>query len=75
MDVLTNETVKMVLKRGIASLGKDDDLIISKQIIIAAFSEIIEFRNHSQIPQYEQLLIDNNGKVKWDVTQEIGRSI
>lgn len=44
MNVLSDETVKKVLDLGIISLSASGDLIIGKQIIIAAFSEIIESR-------------------------------
>lgn len=58
MNVLTNETVKMVFNLGIASLEKEEDLIISKQIIVAAFAEIIESRKiASQLRTRNFLLI------------------
>ena len=72
MNVLTNETVKMVFNLGIASLEKEEDLIISKQIIVAAFAEIIESRKNCQPTPYEKLLADSNGRIKWEAPRDLG---
>ncbi|WP_312996473.1 hypothetical protein [Leclercia sp.] len=75
MNVLTNETVKMVLNLGIASLESNEDLIISKQIIIAAFAEIVESRKNGIRTPYEKLMSDGNGKIKWEVPSDLGVSM
>ena len=44
MKVLSDEQIKLALSLSVESLAKSGELIISKQIIVAAFSELTERR-------------------------------
>ncbi|MEG6330342.1 hypothetical protein UXO57_20945 [Enterobacter hormaechei] len=75
MNVLTDETVRRVLNVAIESLEKGDDVVISKQIIIAAFSEIIESRKNHERTMYEKRMAGINGKIKWEISPDLGMSV
>lgn len=44
MKVLSDEQIKLVLSLSVESLEKNGELIISKQVIVAAFAELTERR-------------------------------
>lgn len=75
MNVLTDETVRMVLNVAIESLEKGDDFVIGKQIIIAAFSEIIESRKIYERTMYEKRMAGISGKIKWEISPDLGMSV
>jgi hypothetical protein len=75
MNVLTDETLKMVLNIAIESLEKDGDVVIGKQIIIAAFSEIIESRKIHKRTMYEKRMESTNGKINWEIPPDLGMPV